>query len=59
MFACYVRSIKKYIFKKNKTPPIKKKTHPHSILQVPTTQLAKMSVDPKFAELTPDVLQIF
>ena len=23
------------------------KTHPHSILQVPTTQLAKMSIDPK------------
>ena len=28
------------------------KTHPHSILQVPTTQLAKMSIDPKFVELT-------
>ena len=26
------------------------KTHPHSILKVPTTQLAKMSIDPKFVE---------
>ena len=35
------------------------KTHPHtSILQVPTTQLAKMSIDPKFVELTADVLEI-
>ena len=35
------------------------KTHPHSILQVPTTQLAKMSIDPKFVELTANVLEIF
>ena len=28
-----------------------------SILRVPTTQLAKMSVDLKFVELTADVLQ--
>ena len=35
------------------------KTHPHSRLQVPTTQLAKMSIDPKFVELTADVLGIF
>ena len=35
------------------------KTHPHSILQVPTTQLAKMSIDPKFVELTADVLEIY
>ena len=35
------------------------KTHPHSILQVPTTQLAKMSIDPKIVELTADVLEIF
>ena len=35
------------------------KTHPHSILQVPTTKLAKMSIDPKFVELTADVLEIF
>ena len=34
-------------------------TLPHSILQVPTTQLAKMSIDPKFVELTADVLEIF
>ena len=35
------------------------KTHPHSTLQVPTTQLAQMSIDPKFVELTADVLEIF
>ena len=35
------------------------KTHQHSILQVPTTQLAKMSIDPKFVELTADDLGIF
>ena len=29
-----------------------------SILQVPTTQLAKMSIDLKFVELTADVLEI-
>ena len=29
------------------------------ILQVPTTQLAKMSIDPKFVELTADVLEKF
>ena len=28
-------------------------------LEVPTTQLAKMSIDPKFVELTVDVLEIF
>ena len=27
--------------------------------QVPTTQLAKMSMDPKFVELTADVLEMF
>ena len=44
------------------TPPIMKKlTHTavSSVLQVPTTQLAKMSIDPKFVELTADVLEIF
>ena len=34
-------------------------THPQSILQVPTTQLAKTSIDPKFVELTAGVLKIF
>ena len=51
-----------YIFKQNcKTPPIEKKlTHKvPGILQVPTTQLAKMTIDPKFVELTADVLEIF
>ena len=33
------------------------KNHPYSILRVPTTQLAKMSVDLKFVELTADVLE--
>ena len=37
--------------------PLSEKTHPHSILQVPTTQLAKMSIDPKFVELTADVVR--
>ena len=31
---------------------------PHSVSQVPTTQLAKRSIDPKFVELTADVLEI-
>ena len=35
------------------------KTHPYSILQVPTTQLAKMSIGLKFVEITADVLEIF
>ena len=29
------------------------------VLQVPTTQREKMSIDPKFVELTADVLEIF
>ena len=29
------------------------------ILQLPTTQLAKMSIDPKFVELTADVLKTY
>ena len=37
-----------------------KKTHPYSsTLQLPTTQLAKMTIDLKFVELTADVLEIF
>ena len=39
----------------NMTPPIMKKL----TNIVPTTQLAKMSIDPKFVELTADVLEIF
>ena len=31
--------------------------HPYSMLRVPTTQLAKMSIDLKFVELTADVLE--
>ena len=33
-------------------------THIVYLLQVPTTQLANMSIDPKFVELTADVLEI-
>ena len=46
-----------YIYEKK--DPSQNKTHPHSILQVPTTQLAKMRTDPKFVELTADALKIF
>ena len=35
------------------------KTNPYSILQVPTTQLAKMSIHLKFVELTADALEFF
>ena len=35
------------------------KTHLFYILQVPTTQLAKTSIDLKFVELTADVLDFF
>ena len=42
---------------KNRTPP--EKTHQRNIIQVPTTQLAKMSIDPKFVSLAADVLKIF
>ena len=33
------------------------KTHPLSISQIPTTQLAQMSIDSKVVELTADVLE--
>ena len=42
-----------------KIGPLPIKTHPSSLLQVPTTQLAKMSIDLKFVELTAGVLDIF
>ena len=51
-----------YMFLKrnNRTPPnMKNLCHPHSIFQVPAMQLTKMSIDPKFVELTADVLEIF
>ena len=35
-----------------------KTTEQMSLLQAPTTQLAKMSSDPKFVELTADILEI-
>ena len=44
---------------KQNGPSHYEKTHPHSILQVPTTQLAKITIDPKFVDLTADVLEIF
>ena len=48
-----------YHYSGQKIRPLPKKTHPCSILQVPTTQLAKMSIDLGFVELTADVLEIF
>ena len=33
------------------------KTHSYSIIRVPTTQLAKMSIDLKFVKLTAGVLE--
>ena len=39
--------------------PLGEKIHPHSILQVPPKQLAKMSIDPNFVELTADVVRIY
>ena len=51
------------IYSGQKIGPLPIKTHPYRlvlrILQVPTTQLAKMSIDPKFVGLTADVLKIF
>ena len=35
------------------------KTHLYCTLQVPTTQLAKMSIDLKFVELTAEILEFF
>ena len=48
-----------FFFTKQYDPSHYEKTHPQSILQVPTTQLANMSIDPKFVELTADVVEIF
>ena len=46
-----------YSYKKQKIRHLPIKTHPHGILRVPTTQLAKMSIDLKFVKLTADVLE--
>ena len=47
-------------FYKTRWPlPLREKTHSYNILRVPTTQLAKMSMDPKFVKLTADVLELF
>ena len=51
-----------YVFffqQKNMTPPIKKNLTDTVYKQIPTTQLAKMSIGPKFVELTADVLEIY
>ena len=48
-----------YHYSGQKVGPLPIKTHPYSILQVPTTQLAKMRIDLKFVELTAGVLKIF
>ena len=55
---CIYSYIYVFVFFTEYDPSHYEKTHPHSILQVPTTQLAKMSTDPKFVELTADVLEI-
>ena len=39
--------------------PLSENTHPHSILQVPTMQLAKRSINSKFVEFTADMFIIF
>ena len=54
-----VKNTNTYHYSGQKIGPLPIKIHPHSILQVPTTQLAKMSIDLKFVELTADVLEIF
>ena len=60
VFSFFIVYIRMCLFlTKQYDPSHYEKTHPHSILQVPTTQLAKMSIDPKFVELTADVLEIF
>ena len=48
-----------YHYSEQEKRSLRIKTHSYSILQVPTTQLAKMSIDLKFVELTADVLEIF
>ena len=48
-----------YHYSGQKIGPLPIKTHPYSILPVPTTQLAKMSIDLEFVELTADVLEVF
>ena len=58
----YVVYILVYVFvfeQNNMTASHNKKNRPHSILQVPTTQLAKMSIYPKFVDLTADVFDFF
>ena len=52
---------KKYIYIYTITGPVplSGKTHLRSMLQGPTTQLAKMSIDPKFVEVTADIVRIF
>ena len=55
-FRDYRVEIKKKKEENNRTHPIKKKlTHRvPGVLQVPTTQLAKVSIDPKFVKLAAD-----
>ena len=47
-----------YYYSGQKTGHLPIKNHPYSsVLRVPTTQLANMSIDLKFVELTADVLE--
>ena len=48
-----------FIIVEEKKDPSHTRTHPYCMLQVPTTQLAKLSIDPKFVELTADFLELF
>ena len=54
---CWINADTYHCYSGQRIGPLPIKTHPYSILQVPTTQLAKMSIDLKFVELTADVLE--
>ena len=55
LFMPWVRAGGQYSGQKIRHLPIK--TQSYSVLRVPTTQLAKMSIDLKFVKLTADVLE--
>ena len=59
LFASGATLLGYFFFSKRIGPLPLRKAHPHSILRVPTTQLAKMSIDPKFVQLTAGVLKLF
>ena len=55
----YIYVLHVFVFQQYDPSHYEKLTQTHGILQVPTTQLAKMRIDPKFVELTADILEIF